>query len=243
MNNISARILALGLMLYAAGPQAAEGAPVLDRDPHRNDLGFFDLHICNWPERPSFIKALFSTIRFQEIGDMAVLTPDGKTLASMDPQRYMLIQAKGKPEKRVFMVDVDVPAQVQEGWYAIRVKGKDGKEHLARDYLVLNRIGRPEGMQPADKAELTKPPAELRWNSVPGAAHYMVFLRDGFEGTLVQEARLVQEPRLVLEPGLLKPGGYYQWMVHARDVNENVILGDFNSGSISQKASFSIADP
>jgi hypothetical protein len=44
----------------------------------------------------------------------------------------------------------------------------------------------------------------------------------------------------VLPPGLIEDGGYYSWLIHARDINEDIKLGDFNSGSMSTPVSFSV---
>ncbi len=52
---------------------------------------------------------------------------------------------------------------------------------------------------------------------------------------------MLTQPRLVLPRGLLKPGGIYAWRVHARDVNENILLGDFNHGSLSAEIQFTTA--
>ena len=43
-----------------------------------------------------------------------------------------------------------------------------------------------------------------------------------------------------LPAGLLEKGGYYSWIVHARDLNEHFMLGDFNHGSLSATVNFSI---
>jgi len=147
-------------------------APVFDSDPHRNELGFFDMHICNWADRPMFFKSLFSTIHFKNIEMMTVYSPDGKKVTDLDMSKFMHLKKKGKP--------------------------------------------------------------------VPGATHYKVFMRDGYETTQILNSKLIKEPRLKLKPGLLKPGGYYLWKVHARDVNENIILGDFNSGSVNKWMEFSV---
>jgi len=235
-------LLAAVLLAQAAPAVGDDVAPVFASDPHRNELGFFDIHICNWPQWPTFAKALFSTTHFKDIRTMEVFAADGSKLTDLSLERFKSVQKKGKPEKRVFMADVDVPAGSKDGWYYIVVKTHDGKEFRARDYLVVNRIARPTGFAPADGSENIPMPTELSWDPVPGAAHYKIFLTDEFEGVEILESALVQKPRVELKPGLLKPGGYYTWRIHARDVNENIILGDFNSGSISQKVSFSVAD-
>lgn len=70
---------------------------------------------------------------------------------------------------------------------------------------------------------------------------YPVFVHDIWEG----EALIFRSPRLTenwvkLPAGLLKPGGYYMWRVHARDVDEDIELGDFNDGSLTPYFKFSV---
>ena len=40
----------------------------------------------------------------------------------------------------------------------------------------------------------------------------------------------------------MKPGGEYQWRVHARDMNGDPVYGDFNAGSQTHKMEFTIED-
>lgn len=44
--------------------------------------GFFDTHVCNWPEKPRFLMALFSTPRFDEIAKIACLHRIASTSAT-----------------------------------------------------------------------------------------------------------------------------------------------------------------
>lgn len=84
--------------------------------------------------------------------------------------------------------------------------------------------------------------AELAWLAVPGAAHYQVFIKDLWDdGKIIHSSELVTKPRLTLPPGVIKADGSYAWLVHARDVNNHVLLGDFNHGSLSREVKFSTA--
>lgn len=236
-------LFAMFAMLVSINVSAKDDiAPIFEKDPHRNELGFFDIHICNWPDRPLFFKTLFSTTKFKNIESMEVFSVDGKKVVDLDLRRFKQIEKKGKPVKRVYMVDHDVPTDSKAGWYYIVVKTKDGKEYRAKDYVVMNRLALTGGQVPADEAEDVKMPTELKWAPVPGASHYQIYVRDGFENNMVLRSKLVTEPRIKIKPGTFKPGGYYTWKIHARDVNENIILGDFNSGSTNKRVGFFIAD-
>ena len=47
---------------------------------------------------------------------------------------------------------------------------------------------------------------------------------------------------LLVSAGMAKRGGMYSWIVHSRDVNEDLLLGDFNHGSLSKPVVFSVND-
>jgi len=51
----------------------------------------------------------------------------------------------------------------------------------------------------------------------------------------------VTEAKLNMPPGLLRHGGRYAWVIHARDSNGGVLLGDFNHGSLNAPQTFSVA--
>jgi len=221
---------------------AASPGSVPNRDPHYAPTGFFDIHVCNWPDRPRFFMVLFSSPRFEEFERIEVFRPDGRVLTALDLQRYRVIQKKDKPEKRVFITEVPVPADAADGWYMARVTLKDGRQDTARDYVVLFDMPRPDGMNPGPDATDIPVPAALTWNPVSGASHYKVFVRDLWnDGRLIYESGMLTQPRVTLPKGLIQPGGVYAWRVHARDVNENILLGDFNHGSLSSEIEFTTA--
>jgi hypothetical protein len=233
--------LLLGL-LCVADIRAAETISPQLQDPHRNAAGFFDIHVCNWPNRELFFMSLFSTPRFDEIEQVEIFFPNGSLLTLLDLGNYRTIHRKEKPDKRVFMNEIDVPPGAPDGWYSTRVTLKDGKRLIARDYVILSALPQASGQVPAPETEVEEIPTRLSWDPVPGAGFYQVFLRDLWnEGKLVFSSKLVDEPVVQLPAGLLEAGGYYSWIVHARDLNEHFMLGDFNHGSISPVYTFSIA--
>lgn len=215
---------------------------IINSDPHYSDIGFFDVHLCNWPDRPRFFKLLFSSTHYPDIDSMQVYTPDDRLLAELDKKKYRTITRKNKPDKRVFMVNIDVPAFATNGWYRIKVTTQDGKIHEAKDYVILSRLQGATGLQPAGEDEEFDLPIKLSWNPVPGAQFYQVYVRDAWTGEMIFQSKLVDKPELVIPDGKLEPGGYYSWSVHARDSNENVLLGDFEMGSISEHVFFNVTD-
>lgn len=85
-------------------------------------------------------------------------------------------------------------------------------------------------------------PKRLKWDPIPGAKFYQVFIRDKWEDKLVFSSKLIKESEVVLDQGILQPGGYYGWRIHARDDDGNVLLGDFNHGSLNPEATFTVAE-
>jgi len=231
------KLLAVAALAGLLAPQHA-----LAGDPHYTEAGFFDIHVCHWPDRPLFFMALFSTARFDEVAEIEIADPDGHAIGKLDLAKYRVVAAKDKPRKRVFISHLEVPRSPRDGWYQARVRLKDGTTAAARDYVRVGSMPLPGGYRPADQAELPDVPAELRWDPVPGARFYQVFIKDVWgDGQPMFTSKLLGEPRLALPPGLLQRGGAYSWRVHARDVDEDPMLGDFNQGTLGGEVAFSVA--
>ncbi len=200
------------------------------------------MHVCNWPERQPFLKILFSTEKFNDVAAMDVYTPAGEFLVSLNKNRFKKIVGSNKQEKRVFILDIDVPDGMPGGWYTLRVKTVDGKQYSAKDFVPLIQLGRVTGMQPSSDKSSVSLPLRLSWDKVEGAGFYKVFIRDTWTGESVLKTALVSDNWINVPPGILSPGGDYSWSVHARDTNEHILLGDFHMGSLSKKASFQVAE-
>ena len=230
-----AGILLIGLCGYADETNKAA-------DPHYTAAGFFDIHVCNWPDRPLFYMALFSTTHFDELSEVEVDDPDGRALGKLELTKYHLVLDKGKPEKRVFISQLPIPTDARDGWYQARITLKDGKTIVGKDYVAIRTMPQPNGFNPADKTEIPDVPEQLSWNPVPGAQFYQVTIKDAWaDDKVIHTSKLLSEPRLMLPPGMLQKGGSYSWRVHARDIDEDVKLGDFNYGTLGRELEFSIA--
>jgi len=238
--------LAVSLLMMITPAEAAKTTSLTTKsDPHRNEMGFFDIHVCNWKDRDLFFLSLFSSTRFKEISKIELFLPDGSKLADIGTKRYrqILDKKKKKPEKRVFITNTDIPKNATNGWYTVRITTTNGKVYTAKDYVLLETMQRATGRIPKQDSEDIAMPKELKWDPIPGARHYQVFIKDMWDGgKLIHSSKLLNESRLKLPKGLLKPGGFYTWQVHSRDVNENVILGDFNHGSLTEVYRFTIAE-
>jgi hypothetical protein len=232
-----ARTILLTFCLYISNTALA----AKPGDGHYNMAGFFDIHVCNWPGRPLFFMPLFSTAGYDDIEKIEILYPDNSLLARLDLTSYRTIEKKDRPDKRVFIKQLDVPTEAVDGWYAARITLNNGKVQKARDYVIISKLARADGQVPRDEQELPAAPEALSWNAIPGAAFYQVFIRDLWdENSLVYSSSLLTEEKVVLPKKLLESGGHYSWTIHARDTNEDLMLGDFNHGSMSQPVSFSV---
>ena len=234
----------LSLTNIAAATEAPETGAIStrDQDPHYTPAGFFDLHVCNWPDRNLFFMPLFSTVRYNEITSIDVHYPDGKTLTSLNLDKYMAVKRENKPEKRVFMSEIDVPDSAEDGWYTVTVKLSDGTEITAKDYVIISSLPRISEVNPPDGAENIPLPLTLSWTPAADSKYYQVYIRDVWQDSkLIYTSKLLDKPELAVPAGVLEPDGLYSWKVHARDVNEDVVLGDFNKGSISRAVTFSTA--
>ena len=227
-------MLAACCLLSVTGYAGNEG------DPHYTAAGFFDIHVCNWPEKPRFLMALFSTPRFEEVARIAVFAPDGKHVGDLDLTRFRAFKTPSGQAKRAFIAHLDPPEKVVDGWYRAEIDLKDGSRFEAKDYVIHHFMPHPTGTQPAPGARDVPASAEFRWNPIPGAKYYEVFLRNDWEGTEAIASGLLGAPRFVPPKGSLQSGGEYVWRIHARDSDGNILLGDFNHGSLSPEMSFSV---
>jgi hypothetical protein len=241
LNSTNIKILILAALSAASlWSIKATAAPKPD-DTHYNTIGFFDVHVCNWPNRPLFLMPLLSSARYDDIDKVDVFYPDGRHLAEFNLSRFRILESKDAPEKHVFINQINMPDDAVDGWYSARITLKNGELYTASDYVILSKLGRAEGQYPGHEQIVTSPPDKLSWDPVPGASHYQVFIRDQWEDNeLIYTSKLLSEPALVLPPDLIEDGGLYSWLIHARDINEDIKLGDFNSGSLSTPFTFSV---
>jgi hypothetical protein len=208
------------------------------QDPHYTEVGFFDIHICNWPDRPPFIMALFSTVLFDNVAQVSVYTPTGELIGNLNLARFRAFKNKEGKDKRAFITQFRLPDKTTDGWYKAIITMKDGRSFEAKDYVIRTLMPLPTGMQPAADAKDVPLPGELHWNPVPGAYFYQVYVYDKWNDTLVFKSPVIKDTFIKLPPGTLQSGGLYGWTVNARDVNEHVLLGDFNDGTVSAEYQF-----
>lgn len=221
-----------------------EGAIVVpppEPDPHYTAAGFFDVRICNWPDQPRFMQVLFSTTKYDVVRKVEVMDPEGHLVGMLGLERYRLLKQQDGSEKRVFIAPFPLGPGAKEGWYTGRITTADGKIHLAKDLVRIRTLPIARNPRPAADAENVTAPRFLSWDAVPGAKAYQVFVHDIWDGeTMIFRSPHLAENRVKLPDGLLKPGGYYMWRVHARDVDEHIDFGDFNHGSLTPFFKFSV---
>ena len=248
-NRIRTHVIAASVSLLfitgdalAAEQSMATSNNIRSNDPHYTPAGFFDIHVCNWPDRELFFMPLFSTSRYSEIAGIDVQYPDGTMLTSLNLEKYMVLPQKDKPEKHVYISQVDVPESARDGWYTATIILSDGSKIIAKDYVIISHLPRATGMNPQNGAENIPVPEKLTWSSTGDGSYYQVFIRDSWnDEKLIYTSGLLNKPELEIPPGLLQPDGLYSWKVHARDVNEDILLGDFNKGSMSRTVTFSVS--
>ncbi len=227
---------------HAPAEESPRLPPRTDFDAHYTQAGFFDIHVCNWPDRPLFFFTLFSSTRFAELKRVEMFLPNGRKLGEIGLTRYRLLQHKKKPDKRVFITHIPIPENAADGWYTARITLDDGTQHTARDYVIIQALPRASNLRPADGATGVPVPKTLSWDPVPGAQYYQVYIKDLWGGgQLIYRSKMLAEPRLELPADLLKPDGWYAWRIHARDANVHILLGDFNHGSLGNEVEFETA--
>jgi hypothetical protein len=213
-------------------------------DPHYTPVGFFDGHVCLWPDRPLFFKWLFSSTQYEQLDEISIFAPGGELLGKINLDQYRVVQRPGKPIKRMYLVDTPVSANSTDGWYYAIIRTKSGQIYQARDHIKIGKLHMASaGMMPKPDATLQVPPRELVWAPVTGAKYYQVFVHDAWNNEKqIYQSALLTEPRVSLPVGLLQAGGVYRWRVHSRDMNGDPDYGDFNLGSLGAFISFSVQD-
>jgi hypothetical protein len=212
-------------------------------DTHYTDTGFFDIHVCNWPDRAPFYMALYSTQQFNDVKSIELMNSNGEKFASLDLSKFRIIRAEKKPEKRVFINQIPQPGNFSDGWFTAKITLADGSIDSAKDFVEHGLLPIASGLQPAHREQLSDIPKSLHWPAIEGASYYQVFIKDKWdENKLIFSSKVLKEPKVILPDDLLEYGGYYSWRVHARDVNEDIKLGDFNQGSLSAWQEFTVAD-
>ena len=212
-------------------------------DKHYTSRGFFDIHVCNWPNRPLFFMVIFSTKEYSNLKSVDIFDTNNTKLTSLDLSKFKVIKRKGKKDKRVFINQIDIPKNSKDGIYTATATFTKGPSVTASDYVIIKKMGVVSDVTPKYKTELPSSPTELKWNAIDGAKHYKVFIRDMWQdGKIIFKSKLLNKPSIKLKNLTLQSGGLYKWQVHARDINEHVLLGDFNHGSLSKAFEFSIKD-
>jgi len=227
--------LAFILLFCSSGIALAKKA----NDPHYTSAGFFDLHVCNWPEEKLFFMAVFSTYDSGNIRSVVVTRPDGSRLGQISLNSPRVINTKKKKKKYVFIHRFVIGPTDTDGWYKAEIILKSGKHIIARDLVNLKVMPITSGTSPTESAGEVDIPEFFTWQKVPGAGFYKVTIRDMWkEGQVIHTSKLLRDNRYKVPDGLLKHGGWYKWQVNIRDVNEDIQLGDFNHGSLSQPLQF-----
>ena len=213
------------------------------KDTHYTASGFFDIHVCNWPDRAPFYMALYSTRQFKKIQSVELMNAKGEWFALLDLSRFRVISSDKKAEKRVFINQIVQPEIQTDGWFSAKITLLDGTVHIAKDFVKHNLLPIASKLQPVHRENVVDMPETLNWPAVKGASYYQIFIKDKWqEDKLIYSSKLLNKPEFVLPEDLLEYGGYYSWRVNARDVNEDIRLGDFNAGSLSAWQEFTVAD-
>lgn len=212
-------------------------------DTHYSSIGFFDIHVCNWPDRPPFIMGVFSSTKFNSLKSVELFSPANTSLGFLDLTKFRQFKTKQNNTKKAFIKQFKIPDISNDGWYKALITLKNNKTIIAKDFVHHSIMPISSPSYPGDHASDIKLPKKLEWTAAKGAKYYQIFIRDLWQdGKTIYKSKLLTENQLLLPQGLLQHGGLYSWKIHARDINEDIKLGDFNHGSLSDQLTFSIED-
>jgi len=215
----------------------------IKNDTHYTKAGFFDLHVCNWPDKDLFFLAVFSTFVHKNIASVVIFRPDGSELGKFNLQISKVKKTKNNKIKNIVIGKFALGSADSNGWYKAEINLIDGKKIVASDYIKIDSMPIVTNISPGDSTAAIEIPKQLSWQEAPGAGFYKITIRDMWDdGRVIHTSKLLQKTSYNLPTGLIKPGGWYKWLIHVRDVNEDILLGDFNHGSLNTPAFFLTVD-
>lgn len=227
-------------ILFSVSSRDSQSATT--NDSHYSKVGFFDIHVCNWPNRPLFFMTLFSTYKFNNILNIQIFSPNNKIIGELNLKKYRSIIDNKRKEKRVFIKQFEIPADANNGWYYTKVNLKNGTSIVSKDYVIIEKLQIASISSPDIKQELKLIPKSFILKQIKPAKFYQAFIHDSWDSKLIYQSKLLSKPEIHLPKNLLKKGGIYSIQIHARDTNEHQLLGDFNHGSLTKKLDFTIAE-
>lgn len=211
----------------------------IKNDTHYTKAGFFDLHVCNWPDRDLFFLAVFSTFTYKNIESVTIFRPNGSELGKFNLKISKVKKTKNKIIKHIMIDNFAISSKDKNGWYRAEINLVSGEKIVAKDFVKLDVMPIVDSITPKDSTMAIKIPERLSWQEVPGAGFYKITIRDMWDdGKVIHTSKLLRKTSYTLPDGLIKSGGWYKWRIHARDVYEDVLLGDFNHGSLNTPAFF-----
>ncbi len=244
------KCLAISTVLVCTLPsQQAFASNQIHKDWHKDELGFFDIHYCNWPDRTPFLMLVYATHHYNNLDSIKVLTPEDSELGEINQNTYRYLAAKtvnGKniADKKVFITQIPFTKNLTKGTFKAVVTTHSGQIHQYKDEVNVDYIIASAKINyPVDKAtEITLTPT-LKWQPVDQAKYYQIFIKDNWTGEKVYASKTLNQTQFTLPKEILKKDGWYAWKVHAKDMDETIQYGDFNAGSLSETITFTtIAD-
>lgn len=238
LKRMAARILRVIPLVVIFAAACAEGERPPATDPHYTKAGYFDMHVCNWPDRPLFFVALLTTKQHRDIAEVAVMRPDGVSLGNIDLSRSEPLAGDGDVELRTFKTHIQIPPGSPDGWYMARIRLKNGSEFLARDYVNVRAMPPVTITTPlGDDTPMQQ--RKVAWRPLPQTAYYRVIIKDPFQDKkIVYKSDLLTEPQFTIPPGILEKNGAYILRIHARNASGDPKWGDFNHGSMNAEVAF-----
>ncbi len=243
MIKINFQIVSVSILFTLFSQQAFSNNQA-SKDLHKDALGFFDIHYCNWPDRKPFLMLVYATHNYKNIDSIKVFTPEDTELVVIKKNTYRYLPSrtvKGKkiPDKKVFITQIPVTDNFTNGAYTAITTTVNGQKHQYNDEVNMDYIVASARMNvPIDKATDISLTPTLKWEPVANAKHYQIFVKDNWTGKNVYTSKTLNQTQFTLPKEILKTDGWYAWKVHAKDMDETIKYGDFNAGSLSETLTF-----
>lgn len=142
-------------------------------------------------------------------------------------------------DKKVFINQIPLPKNSVKGEFTAIVITKNNQIHHYADRMFLDKkVGFAKIDFPKNQATNISKTPTLKWSAPKNGHYYQVFIKDKWTGKSIYSSKTLNKTEFKVPDNLLKNDGWYAWKVHAKDMDETILYGDFNAGSLSEYHSF-----
>lgn len=142
-------------------------------------------------------------------------------------------------DKKVFINQIPLPKNTIKGEFTATVITNNKQVHHYADLMFLDKkVSSAKIDFPANNASKISTTPTLKWIAPENGQYYQIFIKDNWTGESIYSTKTLYQTEFKVPDNLLKNDDWYAWKVHAKDMDETILYGDFNAGSLSEYHNF-----